>query len=128
MVAVINNRDTDHVRCVATMEALPPLALVTTWACLAEAMYLLGKWGGIRSQDALWEFVAKQLVTLHTPGQGEAQRMRILMNSYADAPMDFADSSLVAAAEVLNQRRIFTTDKHFYAYRDWQGNAFEVIP
>ena len=39
------------------------------------------------------------------------------MRQYSDTPMDFADASLVAAAESLNISRILTLDRHFYAYR-----------
>jgi predicted nucleic acid-binding protein len=41
--------------------------------------------------------------------------------------MDFADASLVAAGERLRLGRVFTTDKHFYAYRLYGRGAFEVI-
>jgi len=54
--------------------------------------------------------------------------MRALMRDYADTPMDLADASLVAAAETLRQRRVFTVDKHFYVYRQRLGHAFEVVP
>jgi len=67
-------------------------------------------------------------VRLHPPPAGEWQRIRVLMRRYADTPMDVADASLVAAAEALCQRRIFTIDRHFYIYRQQQGQAFEVVP
>ena len=35
---------------------------------------------------------------------------------------------LVVASETLDQRRVFTTDSHFYVYRQKQGQAFEVVP
>ena len=42
--------------------------------------------------------------------------------------MHLADASLVAAAEPLEVRDIFTLDSDFYVYR-WRGTeAFEVIP
>jgi predicted nucleic acid-binding protein len=54
--------------------------------------------------------------------------MRDLMRRYKDTPMDMADASLVAAAETLLVNRIFTLDKHFYAYRLADNTAFEVFP
>ena len=60
--------------------------------------------------------------------QSEWRRMWVLMNDYADSPMDVADASLVAAAETLNLRQVFTLDRHFYAYRQRMGEAFEVVP
>jgi predicted nucleic acid-binding protein len=50
------------------------------------------------------------------------------MQQYHDTPMDLADASLVAAAEALNLRRIFTLDSHFLAYRFRGTHRFQVIP
>ena len=60
--------------------------------------------------------------------QADALRVCALMRKHADAPMDFADASLVAAAEVLGITRILTLDSHFYAYRINDKTPFEVIP
>jgi hypothetical protein len=46
-----------------------------------------------------------------------------LMELYADPPMDLADASLVAAAEALGTRRVFTIDrKDFQTYRVRRGH------
>jgi predicted nucleic acid-binding protein len=45
------------------------------------------------------------------------------MEVYADHPMDLADASLVAAAEALGTRRVFTIDrKDFETYRVRRGH------
>ena len=54
--------------------------------------------------------------------------MQALMEQYEDTPMDLADASLVAAAEVLGISRIFTTDSHFYVYQIGGKRPFEVVP
>jgi len=55
-----------------------------------------------------------------------------LMDLYRDHPMDLADASLVAAAESLGTRKIFTVDrKDFETYRVRRGHRhypFEVVP
>ena len=44
------------------------------------------------------------------------------MQRYADIPMDFADASIVAAAEQLGTDKVFTLDhKHFGIYRIARG-------
>jgi len=53
--------------------------------------------------------------------------MRGLMAQYQDSPMDLADASLVAAAEALSLTRVFTFNRHFYAYRKTDGNVLEVV-
>jgi hypothetical protein len=49
------------------------------------------------------------------------------MEQYADTPMDFADASLVVAAEKLGITQILTFDRHFYAYRINGKTPFDVL-
>ncbi len=91
-------------------------------------MYLLWRAGGVPAQDELWGYLADGLVILHRPEATEWERIRALMQQYQDAPMDLADASLVAAAERLQLRRIFTVDRHFYAYRIDGKYPFDVVP
>lgn len=58
----------------------------------------------------------------------EQQRMRVLMAQYADRPMDLADASLVAAAESLSVRRVFSVDSDFLSYRLANGNTLRIVP
>jgi predicted nucleic acid-binding protein len=52
-----------------------------------------------------------------------------LMDRYATLPMDYADASLVAVAEALRLRRVFTTDRRgFTAYRGARGKRFTLLP
>jgi len=50
-----------------------------------------------------------------------------LMGRYADAPMDFADASLVVTAEKTGITRILIFDRHFYAYRINGKTPFDVV-
>ena len=54
-----------------------------------------------------------------------------LMVQYADAPMDFADASLITAAEMHSLQKIFTLDRgDLYTYRIRRGHrhvAFDFI-
>ena len=49
------------------------------------------------------------------------------MTQYSNIPMDLADASLIAAAESLDLRRVFTFDSDFYIYRLINGNVLEII-
>lgn len=40
LIALINQSDINHTRCVSALSSLPA-SLVTTWSCFTEAMYLL---------------------------------------------------------------------------------------
>ena len=127
MVALVDRDDPYHAPCVAALDRLPPDDFVTTWPCFNEAMYLLRKRRGYVAQQDLWDYVLEGVIRLHQPAVDEWERVRMLMHTYRDAPMDFADASLVAAGEHLRLNRVFTTDRHFYAYRLQGRDAFEVI-
>ena len=128
LVAMVDRRDVHHERCVHALEAMLDGAMVTTWPCLTEAMYLIGRATGARGQEVLWDYLSDGLVGLHKPGAGEWLRMRALMRQYGDTPMDLADASLVTAAEQLGIQRVFTIDRHFRAYRIHGAQPFEVVP
>lgn len=127
LVALVDVGEMAHIRCILLLPRLNA-PLVTTWLCLTEAMYLLGKSGGYPFQRALWQFYLNGLLTIHEQNALDADRMRVLMDKYRDAPMDLADASLVTAAETLGVQSIFTLDKHFYAYRLANGQALTVTP
>ena len=100
------------------------LPVVTTWPCLTEAMYLVGTSG----QEKLQQLVRIGSFSLPSPSFEDVLRICDLMAQYADTPMDFADASLVVAAERLDIVKILTFDSHFYAYRINGSIPFEVLP
>ncbi len=116
-----------HKRC---QEALSMLSgpLFTTWPCFTEAMFLLGRERGWSGQEALWRYIKKNALVIHPSTEDEITRMQALMEQYKDTPMDLADASLVALAEALAVRRIFTLDSDFHVYRIHGKDAFEVFP
>lgn len=102
--------------------------MVTTWPCFTEAMYLLRRAGGYPSQRALWQLRSAGRLLVHDLSPDETDRMAVLMDTYRDQPMDLADASLVAAAEHLDVRRLFTLDSHFYIYRLKNGLTLDLVP
>jgi predicted nucleic acid-binding protein len=127
LIALINQDDDNHDRCVNALSALSA-PLVTTWSCFTEAMYLLGRYGGWPAQMELWSYVVDQILVFHFSDKPEQMRMQVLMEQYRDIPMDLADVSLVATAESLNQKQIFTLDRDFYIYRLPGNQPFDVVP
>ncbi|MGC1309785.1 MAG: hypothetical protein WA885_21380 [Phormidesmis sp.] len=78
-------------------------------------------------QQALWQLWERGLLLIHSTDPREYMRMDVLMERYQDTPMDFADASLVTAAECLGLSHIFTLDSDFYVYRINDKDAFTVI-
>jgi predicted nucleic acid-binding protein len=127
LVALIDAGEPDHKGCVTALEDLTA-PMVTTWPAFTEAMYLLGSAGGWRAQNALWALVERGDLHVVELDESLRKRTRTLMAKYADTPMDLADASLVAVAEELGLKRVFTLDRDFRVYR-FKGRAkFEIVP
>ena len=128
VIALVNRNDPNHGRCLEAAKALPPGPLLVTWPCFTEAMYLLHRAGGYPAQAALWRLREAGRLTLHNASEAEVRRMTALMAKYHDLPMDLADASLLAAAEAIGTRQVFTLDRDFHVYRFADGSAVDVTP
>ena len=126
LVALLDQADLHHAASVAALRTLRD-PLVTVWPAFTEAMYLLGSsW---RGQKALWSRVETGALTLAPLDEGDAPRMRELMEKYRDLPMDLADAALVRVAEREDLTRILTLDRrHFSVYRPGRRRRFSILP
>lgn len=124
---MIDADEPDHGACLDALERLA-LPLVTTWPAFTEAMYLIVKAGGARGHQALWRLVGTGRLEITDLSPSAIKRTERLIDQYADTPMDLADATLVASAEELRQRRIFTLDNDFDVYRLHGRQRFERIP
>lgn len=126
LVALIDAKDPDHAACRAALAEMRA-PLLTTWPAFTEAMYLLGD-GGWRAQQALWDRVADGALVIASDSDVDLARARRLMEQYRDLPMDLADATLVALAEHLETRRVFTLDSDFRVYRYKGRHHFDLVP
>lgn len=127
LVANINPADQYHAECAARLRSLQGEPMITTWQCFTEAMHFLARDAGYHLQDALWDMRRTGLLRIHATTDSEADRMDLLMRQYRNFEMDLADASLIAAAESLALRRLFTIDHEFYSYILADGSVLEVI-
>jgi len=127
LIALIDADEPDHAACLDALERLA-VPLVTTWPAFTEAMYLVAKAGGAQGHRALWRLVNTGRLEIADLSASAIRRSERLMDQYADTPMDLADATLVALAEELQQRRIFTLDDDFDVYRLNGRQRFERIP
>ena len=128
LVALFDRRDAAHGRCIETLRTIDePMA--TTPPVLTEALHLLGP----SSAGALnlMEFVSEGGLGVLFLDEDGLLRCFELMVQYADAPMDFADASLVAMAESRYSRKVFSIDRaDFVTYRIKRGHryvTFEIL-
>ena len=120
LVAAFDRSDPDYAACTRILAA-PGDALTTTLPVLTEAFHLLRRPRGTPS--GLMNVVINGDLGLSPLDDGDVRRCFELMFQYADAPMDFADASLVAVGERSGTDRVFTLDRrHFPVYRMKRGH------
>ena len=128
LVALFDPKDGRHDRCVATLKSIRE-PLRTTVPILTEVFYMLSP--DSIGADRVRDFVAHGGLSVWFFNDNWLARAFELMELYRDHPMDLADASLVAAAESLGTRKIFTIDRRdFAAYRVRRGHRgypFDVI-
>ena len=101
--------------------------VVSTEAVLTEATHLLA---GVRGgRAACVDFFLSGGALLVPSTVTSLQRVRKLLDKYADLPMDFADATLVALAEELDCPSVTTTDRtDFSVYRLKGRKPFRLVP
>jgi uncharacterized protein len=127
LIALIDAGEPDHARCRAALDELR-LPLLTTWPAFTEAMYLLGRAGGRKGQQALWRLVLGDDLLIDPLSAQTTARAARLMETYADRPMDLADATLVALAEERGLTRVFTLDADFQVYKLNGRRHFDLVP
>src|SRR6266849_2995560 len=126
LVSLLDRSQTHHQKCRrAFAEWTDPV--VSTEAVLTDATHLLpGVRGG---RVACVDFFLSGGALLVPSTATSLQRVRKLLDKYADLPMDFADGTLVALAEELDSTSVFTTDRtDFSVYRVKGRRAFHLLP
>ena len=126
LVSLLDRSQTQHLRCRrAFADWTGPL--VSTEAVLTEATHLLAGVHGGRA--ACVDFFLSGGALLVPSSLTSLQRVRKLLDKYADLPMDFADATLVALAEELDCTSVFTTDRtDFSVYRVKGRKPFRIVP
>lgn len=127
LIALFDADDHDHELCLSALEELR-LPLYSCWPVITEAMYFLQKYTGWRGQQAVWRLiVARELIVLDVDEKAAA-RMYELMEKYRNLPMDLADATLVALAEKMDCRTVFTLDSDFRIYKFKNRATFKIVP
>ena len=125
LIALFDPSEASHERCCAALEEFCG-RFVTSWPVLTEVFHFLDRPVG---RALLWDFVLSDAVRVEEVLKSDLARMRVLMEQYADLPMDFADASLVALAERLRVFRVFTLDRRGFAvFQPRHAESFEIFP
>jgi predicted nucleic acid-binding protein len=129
LVALFDPSDSQYERCVGTLKRFRE-PIRTTVPVLTEAFHILGP--DTRGAAGLRDFIVRGGLSMWFFDQASLVRAFELMERYADHPMDLADASLLAAAESLQTRKVFTVDRRdFETYRVRRGHrhySLEILP
>ncbi|MDR3301922.1 MAG: PIN domain-containing protein [Spirochaetaceae bacterium] len=88
---------------------------VSTLAVVTEVTHMLDF--NVSVQIDFLEWLMNKGVLLHEIQQNDFPRIIALTKKYSDLPMDFADATLVLAAEKTGIKSIISIDKDFDVYR-----------
>jgi predicted nucleic acid-binding protein len=119
--ALICQDDGFHQRALDTMRELNA-PLICTWPVISETCYLLQ---ARVSSQAAFEFLSscnEGFYEVYPIKAEQIHRLVILMQKYADLPMDLADASLVLLAEELGHGRILSTDRRDFNMYRWKNH------
>lgn len=120
LIALFDPRDDAHDACYAYLQTVRE-PLVTTTPVLTEAFHILDP--ASRGADNLRAFVRGEGLTVWLLDSTALTRAFELMEKYRDHPMDLADASIIAGAEALGTRTVFTLDRaDFSVYRVRRGH------
>lgn len=121
LVALFDPRDAQHAHCRESLEGIRD-RLVTTTPVLTEAFHMLTP--GSRGAAVLRRFIRESGLSFWSLNEDRIGRALDLMEQYDDQAMDFADATLVVAAEGLRVTTIFTLDRaDFTTYRPRIGRT-----
>ena len=125
-VALIDSSESKHMECVEWLKGFRG-DIYSTEAVLTEVLYLLNF--SFPAQEAALEFVLKGVISLIPSSVGSLRAVKKLMKKYQDFPMDFADATLVSAANDLLIDNISSFDKkHFSSYHLSNKKYFTIFP
>jgi hypothetical protein len=114
--------------CVALFRS-EPAPFVVSPLVLAEACYLIGKFGSADNEATLLRDMARPPFQLEALAIGDLERMAELVAQYGDLRLGGTDASVVALGERLGLTRLATLNlRDFSVVRPRHTEAFDLLP
>jgi len=114
LIALFDKNDSFHARVVQFIQG-KKFRFLSTTAVLTEVSHMLDF--NINAQLDFLEWVLNEGVMIQDIKREHISRIIELTRKYCDRPMDFADATLVVAAEHTGIRTIISLDSDFDIYR-----------
>ena len=120
LIALFDKSDTYHQKVKHRLEEYRKHVqgrLITTWSIITEVTYILKAHVHLEAQLDFLKWITLCGLEMFDLTREHLSRIIELQKKYSNLPMDFADASLLVAAETLSITRIFSIDKDFSIYR-----------
>lgn len=126
LVALLNAKDAAHAPCTAAVGNLAK-PLITSWAVLAEAAWLLRK--SVNGLQGLLRLVAEGVIICPPLDVAAAEWIADCEQRYADLRPQLADLTLLYLARQHKLDFIFTLDRRdFLVFRSDENKPFRLVP
>lgn len=128
LFACFDDRDPDHGRCSALVEASTEELIVSPYV-IAELDYLVLTRRGQAAEARALEELAGGAWELAAFSSEDLTRTVPVIDRYADQEIGVTDASLVVLADRYKTRTVATLDRrHFDVLRPLSGGRFRVVP
>jgi len=120
LIALFDKSDTYHQKVRNRLEEYRKHThgrLITTWPIIAEVTYILKTHVHLEAQVDFLKWIIIGGIEMFDLQKGHLSKIIELQKKYSDLPMDFADATLLIAAESLDINKVFSIDKDFSIYR-----------
>jgi len=128
LVAALFAGQNHHEECGQVLQEATPPRILSPFV-LAEADYLIQKFGGIEAELLFLEEVARGVFKIPAFGLNEIREAREIVAKYHDLRIGLADASIVVLAGLYACRDVLTLDiRHFRALRPPGRRSFRILP
>jgi predicted nucleic acid-binding protein len=120
LIALFDKSDTYHQKVRDRLEEYRKHThgrLITTWPIITEVTYILKAHVHLEAQVDFLKWITIGGLEMFDLQKGHLSKIIELQKKYSDLPMDFADATLLIAAESLYINKVFSIDKDFSIYR-----------
>lgn len=114
IIALFNRDDIHHLAVKSFLRDFKG-KLVTSWPVITETLYMLDF--NHQAQCDFLKWIQYPFINILSVEKEHLDHISELMSKYHDVPMDFADASLVHAAELYKLTDILSLDNDFFVYR-----------
>jgi predicted nucleic acid-binding protein len=117
-----------HEECAEALLRAEPPRIVSPFV-LAEADFLIQKFGGVDAEAAFLEEIGRRAYELATFDEDDVEEARHMIMKYRSLRIGLADASIAVLAARYNSFDVLTLDeRHFRAIRPAPRKSFRILP